>query len=100
MMNTAQGSQSTNSELGSLQANGIAIGMHGKACWLDGVFVERLWKSIKYEEVFQQAYDIFITTKAGLGRHLTFYDERRTHNSLDGRTPDTVYFNSLPLAAA
>jgi putative transposase len=101
IMNTDQGSQFTSSEfIGTLQANGIAISMDGKGCWRDNVFVERLWKSIKYEEVYLRAYETVSEAKQHLGRYVTFYNERRPHSSLDGRTPDHVYFTSLPPLAA
>lgn len=100
IMNTDQGSQFTSSEfIGTLEAHGIAISMDGKGCWRDNVFVERLWKSIKYEEVYLRAYDSVSEAKLGLGRYITFYNERRPHSSLDGRTPDHVYFSSLPSLA-
>jgi putative transposase len=101
IMNTDQGSQFTSSEfIATLQSNGIAISMDGKGCWRDNVFVERLWKSIKYEEVYLRAYDSVSEAKLHLGRYVTFYNERRPHSSLDGRTPDHVYFTSLPPLAA
>lgn len=93
--------QFTRSEfIDTLEANQIAIGMDGKGCWRDNVFVERLWKSIKYEEVYLHAYDTVSNAKAGLARYISFYNARRPHSSLDGRTPDHVYFTSLPLMAA
>jgi putative transposase len=101
IMNTDQGSQFTSSEfIGTLQANGIAISMDGKGCWRDNVFVERLWKSIKYEEVYLHAYEMVSHAKAGIARYVSFYNRRRPHSSLHGRTPDHVYFTSLPLTAA
>ena len=100
IVNTDQGSQFTSSEfIGTLEAHGIAISMDGKGCWRDNVFVERLWKSIKYEEVYLRAYDSVSEAKLSLGRYITFYNERRPHSSLDGRTPDHVYFSSLPSLA-
>jgi len=97
IMNTDQGSQFTSSEfITTLESNGIAISMDGKGCWRDNVFVERLWKSIKYEEVYLRAYESVSEAKFHLGRYITFYNERRPHSSLDGRTPDHVYFTSLP----
>ena len=101
IMNTDQGSQFTSSEfITTLESNGIAISMDGKGCWRDNVFVERLWKSIKYEEVYLRAYESVSEAKFHLGRYVTFYNERRPHSSLDGRTPDHVYFTSLPPLAA
>jgi putative transposase len=101
IMNTDQGSQFSSSEfIGTLEANGIAISMDGKGCWRDNVFVERLWKSIKYEEVYLYAYDTVSDARAGIARYVTFYNQRRPHRSLDGRTPDHVYFTQRPLSAA
>lgn len=74
--------------------------MDGRGCWRDNVFVERLWKSVKYEEVYLHAYDSVSHAKASLGRYLDFYNARRPHSSLDRKTPDQVYFQSLPLAMA
>ena len=101
IMNTDQGSQFTSSEfIAMLHAHGIAISMDGRGCWRDNVFVERLWRSIKYEEVYLYAYDTVSEARASLARYVAFYNERRPHSSLDGQTPDRVYFNALPLAAA
>ncbi len=101
IFNTDQGSQFTSAEfIDLLKDNGIAISMDGKGCWRDNVFVERLWKSIKYEEVYLHAYDSVSAARAGIGRYLGFYNERRPHRSLDGATPDSVYFKSLPVPLA
>ena len=101
IMNTDQGSQYTSSAfIGVLESQGISISMDGKGCWRDNVFVERLWRSIKYEEVYLHGYDSVTTAKAGIARYLAFYNSRRPHQSLDGQTPDTLYFNQAPLAAA
>lgn len=101
ILNTDQGSQFTSSEfIDTLGVNKIAISMDGKGCWRDNVFVERLWKSIKYEEVYLHAYDSVSDAKAGIARYVSFYNARRPHSSLDGRTPDHAYFTSLPLIAA
>jgi putative transposase len=67
-----------------LKEHGIQISMDGKGCWRDNVFVERLWKSVKYEEVYLKAYDSVSAAKVSLGKHLTFYNTRRPHQSLDG----------------
>jgi putative transposase len=97
IFNTDQGSQFTSAEFtGLLKDNGIRISMDGKGCWRDNVFVERLWKSVKYEEVYLKAYDSVAQAKAGLGGYLGFYNTRRPHSSLDGKTPDTIYFAGLP----
>ena len=79
-----------------LKNNGIKISMDGKGCWRDNVFIERLWKSVKYEEVYLKAYDTVAAARDGLGTYLTFYNNRRPHQSLDGKTPDTFYFDILP----
>jgi putative transposase len=70
--------------------------MDGKGAWRDNVFVERLWRSVKYEEVYLHAYDSVSAARAGLARYLAFYNARRPHRSLAGSTPDEFYFASLP----
>ena len=101
IMNTDQGSQFTGTEfIGTLERHHIAISMDGKGCWRDNVFVERLWKTIKYEEVYLHAYDTVSIAKQSLSRYVAFYNGRRPHAALDRRTPDNAYFNPLPLAAA
>ena len=97
IFNTDQGSQFTSATFtGLLQEHGIRISMDGKGCWRDNVFVERLWKSVKYEEVYLRAYVSVSEAKAGLARYFAFYNTRRPHSSLDRLTPDQLYFNSLP----
>ena len=101
IFNTDQGSQFTGSAFtGVLADNGIAISMDGKGAWRDNVFVERLWRSVKYEEVYLRAYDNVSDARASIGRYLDFYNARRPHSGLDGMTPDQAYFNSLPLRVA
>ena len=102
LFNSDQGSQFTDSGfVALLAAHGTVQSMDGKGCWRDNVFVERFWRSIKYEEVYLHAYDSIAEAKAGIGRYIAFYNARRPHSSLlDRRTPDEVYFESLPLAAA
>jgi putative transposase len=70
--------------------------MDGKGCWRDSVFVERLWKSIKYEEVYLHAYDTVSAARSGIGRYLEFYNSRRPHSALGRYTPDEFYLNHLP----
>ena len=99
--NTDQGSQFTGAAFtGVLIENGIAISMDGKGAWRDNVFVERLWRSVKYEEVYLRAYDTASEARASIGRYLDFYNRRRPHSSLDGTTPDHAYFTPLPLRLA
>ena len=102
IFNTDQCSQFTGEACtGLLKANDIAISMDGKGCWRDNVFVERLWKSIKYEEVYLRAYTSVAHAKQCIGSYLTFYNTRRPHSSLARQTPDQVYFNPpLPLPKA
>ena len=101
IFNTDQGSQFTSTEFVELiQQHGIQLSMDGKGRWVDNVFVERLWKSVKYEEVYLHAYDSVAQARQGLERYFTFYNQRRPHSSLDGKTPDQVYFNSLSLQQA
>jgi putative transposase len=97
IFNTDQGCQFTSQEFtGLLNAHGIQISMDGKGCWRDNVFVERLWKSIKYEEVYLHAYETVRGAHQGLERYLTFYNQTRPHRALDGKTPDQVYYDNLP----
>ena len=102
IFNTDQGSQFTSIAFTTLLCdNGIAISMDGRGAWRDNVFVERLWRSIKYEEVYLRAYDTVSDARASIGRYLTFYNGRRPHSSLDRKTPDAAYFNALmPIPAA
>ena len=74
--------------------------MDGKGAWRDNVFVERLWRSVKYEEVYLKAYETVSEARASIGRYLTFYNARRPHSSLDQQTPDQAYFTRLPQIAA
>ncbi len=99
IFNTDQGSQFTCPAFtGVLAANDIKISMDGKGAWRDNVFVERLWRSVKYEEVYLHAYDSVSAARTGIGRYLDLYNRRRPHSSLDDRTPDQAYFghHSLP----
>ena len=98
IFNTDQGSQFTGAAFtGVLNQNGIAVSMDGKGAWRDNVFVERLWRSIKYEEVYLKAYDSVSEARSSIGAYLDFYNRRRPHSSLDGITPDQAYFNFNPL---
>ena len=101
IFNTDQGCQFTSNEfVGLLQGHGIQVSMDGKGRWVDNVLVERLWKSVKYEEVYLHAYDSVAEVRQGLQRYFTFYNERRPHSSLDGKTPDSVYFDTLLIQQA
>jgi|SRR5665213_286542 len=101
IFNTDQGSQFTSAAFtGLLADNAIAISMDGKGSWRDNVFVERLCRSVKYEEVYLRAYDTVAEARASLGRYLDFYNSKRPHSSLGARTPDQAYFNHQPLERA
>ncbi len=101
IFNTDQGSQFTGSSFtGLLASHGIAISMDGKGAWRDNVFVERLWRSVKYEEVYLRAYETVGEARNSIGRYLDFYNRHRPHSSLDGSTPDQAYCNPLPLRLA
>jgi putative transposase len=101
IFNTDQGSQFTGTAFtGVLLKSDVKISMDGKGAWRDNVFVERLWRSVKYEEVYLRAYDSVGEARASLGRYLDLYNRRRPHSSLDDRTPDQAYFNPLPIRLA
>jgi putative transposase len=101
IFNTDQGSQFTSAAFtGMLLDNFIAISMDGKGSWRDNVFVERLWRSVKYEEVYLRAYDSVREARTSIGRYLDFYNRKRPHSSLDARTPDRAYFDRPPQVAA
>ena len=101
IFNTDQGSQFTAQVFTDvLKANEIAISMDGKGRWVDNVFVERLWRSVKYEEVYLHAYETPRELNAALARYFRFYNARRPHQSLDQSTPDAVYFAAPQLNRA
>ena len=101
IFNTDQGSQFTGQAFtGLLACNGIAISMDGKGAWRDNVFVERLWRSVKYEEVYLRAYESVGEARDSIGRYLDFYNGRRPHQSLDDATPDQAYFGRPPFRLA
>ena len=74
--------------------------MDGKGCWRDNVFIERVWRSIMYEEVYLHAYEAVSAAREGISRYINFYNTRRPHSSHQARTPDVVYFASLPQPSA
>ena len=97
IFNTDQGSQFTSVEFTNvLKARDIRISMDGKGCWRDNVFIERLWRTVKYEEMYLKAYDTVSAARANLGRFFDYYNRRRPHQSLDDETPDAIYFAGLP----
>jgi putative transposase len=101
IFNTDQGSQFTSTAFtGLLQKNGIPISMDGRGAWRDNIFVERLWRSVKYEEVYLRAYETVAEARRLIGRYLDFFNRKRPHSSLGARTPDQAYFAQLPTVAA
>ena len=101
IFNTDQGSQFTGAAFTSvLASNGTTISMDGKGAWRDNVFVERLWRSVKYEEVYLKAYDSVSEARTSIGCYLDFYNRRRPHSNLDDTTPDQACFYLLPFRAA
>ena len=102
IFNTDQGAQFTSEAFtGVLKEAGIRISMDGKGRWVDNVFVERLWRSLKYEEVYLKAYETVAEARLGIGNYFRFYNCERRHQSLDRQTPDQVYEGSemWPVAA-
>jgi putative transposase len=101
IFNSDQGSQFTSDTFTHvLITNGIAISMDGKGSWRDNVFVERFWRTVKYEEVYLKAYESVAEARSSIGRYLEFYNGRRPHSALDRRTPDQAYYASLSLCVA
>ncbi len=101
IFNTDQGSQFTSQAFtGVLLREEIAISMDGRGAWRDNVIVERLWRSVKYEEVYLHAYGAVSEARGSIGRYLHFYNSRRPHSSLAARTPDQTYFDNLPVKMA
>lgn len=97
IFNTDQGSQFTSAAfIEALRSRDVAISMDGRGCWRDNVFVERLWRTIKYEHVYLRAYDSVSQARAQIGEFIEFYNTQRPHSSLGKKTPDEFYFASLP----
>jgi len=100
-MNTDQGSQFTSQAfINLMRTHDIRISMDGKNSWRDNVFIERLWRSVKYEDVYLRAYETVSAVRTGLNKYFNFYNSRRPHSGLDGRTPDQVYYDALPRTEA
>jgi len=103
IFNTDQGSQFTSIDFIKLLKDAeISISMDGKGAWRDNVLIERFWRSIKYEEIYLHAYTNVPEARAGIGKYIKFYNQRRPHSSLAGKTPDQAYFNQptpIPVAA-
>jgi len=101
IFNTDQGAQFTSAAfLEVLRGHGIQISMDGKGCWRDNVFVERLWRSVKYEEVYLRAYESVAEARRGLKQYFTFYNDRRPHQALGGMTPAKRYQQEMSTCTA
>ncbi len=100
IVNTDQGSQFTSEEfISAVHATGAQLSMDGKGAWRDNIFIERFWRTVKYEEVYLRAYDNVSDARRHLERYMTFYNSRRGHSSLRERTPDAMYFHQTAMAA-
>jgi len=102
IFNTDQGAQFTSESFtGVLKKANVDISMDGKGRWMDNVFVERLWRSVKYEEVYLKAYENVAEARVSIGTYLEFYNSERQHQGINRKTPDQVYWGSVewPLAA-
>ena len=96
IFNTDQGAQFTSEAFtDTLKEAGVAISMDGKGRWVDNVFVERLWRSVKYEEVYLKAYETVAEARAGIGTYFQFYNSERRHQSMNRQTPDQVYAGNV-----
>ena len=96
IFNTDQGAQFTSEAFTDvLKEAGIAISMDGKGRWIDNVFVERLWRSVKYEEVYLKAYETIAEARTGIGTYFQFYNSERRHQSMNRQTPDQVYAGNV-----
>lgn len=98
IVNTDQGSQFTSQAFTDLlKQHNIRISMDGKGAWRDNVFIERLWRSVKYEEVYLHAYDTVADSRSGIGKYFDLYNQKRPHSSLNRQTPDQAYYSEQPL---
>lgn len=101
IVNTDQGCQFTCSEfISTLKRHRIAISMDGRGCWRDNVFIERFWKTLKYQEVYLRAYETVSEARSSIARYIEFYNSRRPHRAHRGRTPDAAYFGNQDMKAA
>ena len=101
IVNTDQGSQFTSTNfVACVQRHKIALSMDGKGAWKDNVFIERFWRTLKYEEVYLRAYETVSAARESISRYLAFYNARRPHSANDDLTPDAAYFGALPINQA
>ena len=100
IVNVDQGSQFTAEEFTSaVLAKGCKLSMDGRGAWRDNVFVERVWRSVKYERVYLKAYDSVSAARADIADYFVWYNTKRPHSSLDRATPEQTYLNLLPKLA-
>ncbi len=101
IVNTDQGSQFTSADFVScVHRHKIALSMDGKGAWKDNVFIERFWRTLKYEEVYLRAYESVSAARESIRKYLAFYNARRPHTANDDLTPDAAYFGALPIRSA
>lgn len=101
IVNTDQGSQFTSSDfVACVRRHGIQLSMDGKGAWKDNVFIERFWRTLKYEEVYLRAYETVTAAREAIRKYLAFYNGRRPHTANDDLTPDAAYFGALPIRSA
>jgi putative transposase len=101
IFNTDQGAQFTDAEFtAKLKEHAVAISMDGKGRWIDNVFIERLWRSVKYEDVYLKAYASLSEARHGIASYFAMYNTQRPHQSLDYRTPDALYFGVAAMQRA
>jgi putative transposase len=101
IFNTDQGSQFTDDDFTApLLEKGVRVSMDGKGRWVDNVFVERLWRSVKYEDIYLHAYETVREVRAALTSYFSFYNADRPHQSLEYRTPDEMYFTTNTIKKA
>lgn len=97
IVNTDQGSQFTAETFtDGVLDRGVKLSMDGRVAWRDNVFVERLWRTVKYERVYLRAYDDVRSARQDIADYIDWYNSERSHSSLDGGTPDNLYWNQLP----
>ena len=100
IVNTDQGSQFTAEEFTDVVlAKGCKLSMDGRGAWRDNVFVDRVWRSVKYERVYLKAYDSVSAARADIAEYMAWYNTGRPHSRLDRVTPEQAYLNLLPKLA-
>lgn len=97
IVNTDQGSQFTAQNLvDAVLGNGVKLSMDGRGAWRDNVFVERVWRTIKYERVYLRAYNSLSEARQDIAQYIDWYNRQRGHSSIEGKTPEQFYLSGLP----